>query len=181
MGLPPRWSICEELVDALLREEATELVLSRGKLADLLTLVHALTKGAAARSVSQLVQGTVGSLFELYRETSPEAWRKIAVCKGLSPEEAEEALAALAEVEIGDKQMATARGKDMQRFRAGDWVAFIGTGLSAKVLSGEGVYYKKEIPAEVVKIYRRLLKHVESILVGQVARQTEATHGGKCN
>ncbi len=177
LGLPPGWSICDELIDAVLREEATELVLSRGKLADLLTLVHSLTKGAASRSVSRLVQETVGSLFELYRETSPEAWRKIAVCKGLTAEEAEEALVALAAVELGDnKRMAAARTEDMERFRAGNWEAFIGTGLASKVLSGECAYYKKPLPPEMVKIYQRLLTHVESILVGQVARQTEATH-----
>src|SRR5947209_3918575 len=59
LGLPPGWSICDEQIDALLRDESIELLLSRGKLADLLTLVHSLTKGAAARSVSRLVRDTV--------------------------------------------------------------------------------------------------------------------------
>src|SRR5262245_29965163 len=35
LGLPPGWSICEEVADALLRDEAIELVLSRGRLSDL--------------------------------------------------------------------------------------------------------------------------------------------------
>lgn len=176
LGLPPGWSICEEQIDALLRDEAIELLLSRGKFADLLTLVHSLTKGAAARSVSRLARDTVTSLLELYRETTPEAWQKIAVCKGLEPAEQDELLAEVATLPLDNKQMEKARGEDLERFRAGDWEGFIDKGLAGKVLSGEGVFYKKPLPKELVKLYERLLKHVESILVGQVARQTEATH-----
>jgi ATP-dependent helicase/nuclease subunit A len=175
LGLPPGWSICDEQVDGLLRDEAIELLLSRGKLADLLTLVHSLTKGAAARSVSRLVRDTVTSLFELYRETTPEAWQQIAVCKGCEAAELDETLEAIAALVISDKRMETARGEDVERFRSGNWEAFIEKGLASKVLSGEGVYYKKPLPPELTTLYDRLLKHVESILVGQVARQTEAT------
>jgi ATP-dependent helicase/nuclease subunit A len=176
LGLPPGWSICEEQVDALLREEAIELVLSRGKLTDLLTLVHALTKGDAARSVSRLVRDTVTSLLELYRETTPDAWQKIAVCKGLDATEIEDALAAIASLALESKRMDAPRREDIERFRAANWEAFICTGLAGKVHSGECVFYKQPLPSELVALYRRLLKHVESILVGQVARQTEATH-----
>src|SRR5262245_1134883 len=175
LGLPPGWSICDEQVDALLRDEAIELLLARGKLADLLTLVHALTKGEAARSVSRLVRDTVRGLFELYREATPEAWQQIAVCKGLDAAEQEEVLAAIGALAIGDKRMDGARGDDLERFRAANWEAFIGTGLASKVHSGDGTFYNKPLPPELVNLYRRLLKHVESILVGQVARQTEAT------
>src|SRR5262245_11416936 len=146
LGLPPGWSICEEQADALLRDEAIELLLSRGKLADLLTLVHALTKGAAARSVSRLARDTVTSLLELYRETTPEAWQQIAVCKGLEPLEQEELLEKLATLAIGDKRMETARADDIARFRAGDWEKFISTGLAGKVHSGERVFFKKPLP-----------------------------------
>src|SRR5262245_48907538 len=176
LGLPPGWSICEEQVDAVLRDEAIEQLLSRGKLADLLTLVHSLTKGDAARSVSRLARDTVTGLLELYRETTPEAWQKIAVCKGLEPAEQEELLAEIVTLNLDDKRMDKARAEDLERFRAGDWEAFIDKGLATKVLSGECVFYKKPLPPELIKLYERLLKHVESILVGQVARQTEATH-----
>src|SRR5262245_42181439 len=47
LGLPPGWSICDELIDGMIRDEAIDLLLARGKLSDLLTLVHSLTKGAA--------------------------------------------------------------------------------------------------------------------------------------
>jgi ATP-dependent exoDNAse (exonuclease V) beta subunit len=176
LGLPPGWSICDELADGQIRDEAIELLLTHGKLADLLTLVHSLTKGATSRSVSRLARDTVTSLFEMYRETSAEAWKRISVCKGLEEHEQEELLVAIAAVPLDDKRMHTARGEDAERFRGGDWEAFITKGLASKVLSGERVYYKKSLPADLVKLYDRLLKHVESILVGQVARQTLATY-----
>ena len=111
LGLPPGWTIGDELIDAALRDEAIELVLAHGRMSDLLTLVHSLTKGAAARSVAQLVHDTVGGLFELYRETSPAAWQQIAVCRGLPRQSWTQTLEALAAFEIADKRMATARGK----------------------------------------------------------------------
>jgi ATP-dependent exoDNAse (exonuclease V) beta subunit len=175
LGLPPGWSICDEQIDAFLRDEAIELLLGRGKLADLLTLVHSLTKGAAARSVSRLVRDTVASLFELYRETTPEAWQQIEVCKGFQAAELEEVLQEIAALPLENKRMDAARGEDLERFRVANWEKFIGNGLAGKVHSGECTFYGKPLPPDVVKLYQRLLKHVESILVGQVARQTEAT------
>jgi ATP-dependent helicase/nuclease subunit A len=175
LGLPPGWSICDELMDSQLREEAIEQVLSRGRLADLLTLVHSLTKGAAARSVARLVRDTVSGLFELYRETEPAAWTEIAVGKGLDERELEVALQAIAALSIGDKRMEGARREDLERFRAGNWEGFIDKGLTAKVLSGECAFYKKPLPPELIKLYEQLLAHVKSILLAQVARQTEAT------
>src|SRR5262245_47764991 len=175
LGLPPGWSICDEPVDALLRDESIEQVLSRGRLSDLATLVHSLTKGAAARSVARLVRDTVTSLFELYRETEPAAWEKIAVCKGLEPHELEQTLAAISALAIAEKRTSEARAEDIARFSSQAWEEFICKGLAIKVLTRECAYYKKPLPPELISLYQRLLRHVESILVGQVARQTEAT------
>lgn len=176
LGLPPGWTIGDELIDAALRDEAIELVLAHGRMSDLLTLVHSLTKGTAARSVAQLVHDTVGGLFELYRDTSPPAWQQIAVGRGLPEAELERTLDSLAALALEDKRMATARGEDIERVRLSAWEEFVSKGLTAKVLSGECVYYRKPLPPELIALYQTLLKHAESILVGQLARQTEATH-----
>jgi ATP-dependent helicase/nuclease subunit A len=176
LGLPPGWSICDELIDALLRDEAIELVLSRGRLSDLATLVHSLTKGAAARSVARLVSDTVSSLFELYRETEPAAWERIGVCKGLTPEEMEETLEAIAKFTLPEGQWCKTRDKDLEKARLGEWERLLEAGFAAKVHTGGGVFNRKPLPPELISLYQRLLTHAESILVGQIARQTEATH-----
>jgi ATP-dependent exoDNAse (exonuclease V) beta subunit len=176
LGLTPGWSICEPLDDALLREEAIEQVLSRGRLADLLTLVHSLTKGEATRGVGQLVRDTVGDLFEMYRETSPAAWQQIPFPKPLPPEELDRVIDAVASFAIDNSRMATARDADVAKARTGDWLGLITSGLCSKVHCGECAYYKKPIPVELVGMYRILLKQVEAELIGPVARQTQATH-----
>jgi len=176
LGLPYGWSICDELVDATLREEAIELLLARGRMSDLLTLVHSLTKGSTARSVSRLVHSTVSALLELHRETTPSAWEQISHSKGLPAAELEQALELIGTFDIPDKRTREARDADLVLARAGAWDNFIAKGLGAKILGGECAYYKKPIPNELVSLYRELLKHAESIVVGQIARQTQATH-----
>jgi ATP-dependent helicase/nuclease subunit A len=175
LGLPPGWRICDEQLDARLRDEAIDLVLAQGRLSDLLTLVHSLTKGTAARGIAQLIRDTAGGLFELYRETTPAAWQQIAVRPELPRETLERTLEALAELPLANKRMATARGEDIARVRGAAWEEFVSKGLAAKVLSGECAYYSAPLPPELVALYRLLLQQAEAILIGQLARQTTAT------
>lgn len=175
LGLPPGWTICDEMVDSVLREDAIEQVLS-ARAGDLLTLVHALTKGTTARSVARLMTDTVNGLLELYRETDANAWQQIKAGRGLEPAELDEVLQAIEGLTFGDKRMISARTDDLARFRAEAWDDFLGKGLAGKVAGGESKFYNKPLSDDVVGLYGRWLRHVESIVVGQVARQTEATH-----
>jgi ATP-dependent exoDNAse (exonuclease V) beta subunit len=176
LGLPPGWLICEEIDDVLLRDEAIELVLARGRLSDLLSLVHSLTKGTTQRGVGQLVQGTVRMLFELYRETPPEAWRQLPRHKELPAEEMERILDALASFELPTAQLVKTLQKDVEKARLGQWEELLKSGIGAKIHGGETTFNRKPLPAELVGLYRLLLKQAEAVLVGQIARQTEATH-----
>ena len=176
LGLPPGWSIGEELDDALLRDEAIEMVLARGRLADLLALVHSLTKGTTQRGVGQLVHDTVDGLFELYRETTPEAWQQLPRHKELPAEELESVFDALTAFELPTAQLANTRSKDVEKARLGQWDEFLKSGIGAKIHAGETTFNRKPLPAELVGLYRLLLKQAEAVLVGQIARQTEATH-----
>ncbi|HEY2414636.1 MAG TPA: UvrD-helicase domain-containing protein [Pirellulaceae bacterium] len=176
LGLPPGWSICDELADWQIRDEAIELLLTRGKLADLLTLVHSLTKGAASRSVARLARDTVTGLFEMYRETSADAWKQISVCKGLEAHELDDVIGAIASLELPAGQFCTTRDKDVEKARLANWEGLIASGFAAKVLAKESTFNRKPLPPELISAYWRLLQHVESILVGQIARQTLATY-----
>src|SRR5262245_61282871 len=98
LGLPPGWAIGDELIDAVLRDEAVEQLLATGRSADLLALVHALAKGATQRSVSRLVHDTVAGLFDVFRDAQPVAWDALQYPPALRPEELVQALAALAEL-----------------------------------------------------------------------------------
>ncbi|HZN32218.1 MAG TPA: UvrD-helicase domain-containing protein, partial [Pirellulaceae bacterium] len=175
LGLPPGWAIGDELADAALRDDAIERLLADGQSAELLTLVHALAKGETQRSVGRLVRDTVSGLFEVFREADAGAWDKLRYPAALSPEELDQTIEALAALEIAGKRINTARGEDVQRALAADWEWFIGRGLATKVLSGENAFYKQPLPPPLIDLYRRLLQHAASLLVGQIARQTKAT------
>jgi ATP-dependent exoDNAse (exonuclease V) beta subunit len=176
LGLPPGWTICDELIDQTIRDEAIEEVLSRGKLAELLTLVNLLAKGEAVRSISRIVQDTVTSLFVLFRQTDAAAWERVPHAKGLADGELVAAIEALKGYSLSDKNFAKARDADLAMLAAADWKEFIGKGIAVKLLDGESTYSRKPIPPDLAAIYQPLLKQAQSVLVGQIAQQTEATH-----
>ena len=175
LGLPPGWEIGDELLDAALRDEAIEQLLAAGRSADLLALVHSLAKGETQRSVGRLVRETVTGLFEVFREAQPAAWESLAYPAGLKPEELEQAIDALAAFDLPDGQIRTTRDKDVAKALAHDWEEFIKSGIGAKVLAGESVFGRKPLPPPLIALYRPVLQHVASVLVGQIARQTLAT------
>ncbi len=176
LGLPPGWSICDEIVEQALREEAIEETLSRGRLSELMTLVNLLAKGEAVRSVSRMVEETVTQLFGFYRQAEAIAWEQIPFSKGLTTDELEAVLAEIAQSPMPESRWTKASDTDLANARCGDWRTFIAKGLALKVLDGETAYYKKPIPEELAAHYQKLLDHAASVLLGQLADQTRATH-----
>ena len=59
---------------------------------------------------------------------------------------------------------------------AEDWEAYVGTGIAKCVADGNDHYCGKEIPPETRDAYRELLDHAAAVIIGQVAKQTEATY-----
>jgi len=175
LGLPPGWTICDELVEQALREEAIEQTLARGHLSELLTLVNLLAKGEAVRSVSRMVGEMVTQLFNYSRQTESIAWEQVPLAKGLAAEELALALDSIAGFPMPESRWTKARDADLENARLGNWREFIAKGLALKVLDGESAFYKRPIPEELLNLYRRLLEHAASVLVGQLADQTRAT------
>jgi ATP-dependent exoDNAse (exonuclease V) beta subunit len=176
LGFPFGWQIVEELFDVRLRSRAIDAVLTSGDAAKLRTLVHLLTKGEASRSISQLIREAVNEMYDLFQETTRDAWGKI---PRFPPLDAAELAAVLQELQLADapdKRMTRARDEDLARAQQGDWSEFLTKGLAAKVAQGDPNYYKKPIPDSLVAVYRRLIEHVQAELVGRVASQTEATY-----
>ncbi len=176
LGFPFGWQIVEALVDKRLRSRAIDAVLTSSDGAQLRTLVHLLTKGEAARSISKLIRDTVNDLYDLFQDTAAEAWHKVPRSKPLDESQLAAAFAELRAAELSESRMSKARDEDCARAEVGDWDEFLKKGLAAKVAQGELVYYRKPIPETVAAIYRRLIDHVKAELVGRVAAQTEASH-----
>ncbi len=176
LGFPFGWQIVEELMDKRLRSRAIDAVLTSSDGAQLRTLVHLLTKGEAARSISRLIRDTVDEMYDLFQDTAEEAWRKVPRYKPLDEAQLAATLEDLRAAELPDSRMSKARDEDWTRAEAGDWDEFLKKGLAGKVAQDELVYYRKPIPETAVAIYRRLIDHVKAELVGRVAAQTEASY-----
>ncbi|MBX9788789.1 MAG: UvrD-helicase domain-containing protein [Pirellulales bacterium] len=180
LGLPPGWSIVDELEDARLRDEAIRRLFERGSLSDgdgatdLRTLLHLLSKGEVKRSLTEQVRDTVDSLYAIWRETKPEAWRRLQHRRELSEEELAAAVAGLAGQQL-TKNLADARDADLVRFATGDWKKFIQTGIATKLAQGETTYSRKKIDIQLAEAYRPLVEHAGAKLINALVDQTVAT------
>ena len=177
LGLPPGWVIGEESEDKELREEAVEEVLGRDRSEELLTLFHLLTKGEARRGIGDLVLSTVDDLYGLFRETTPAAWRQLTASDALTKEQLADLLGEIRSFDLSfSKSQAKTRDSDLEKVVRQDWKELLKAGLCNKVLVRESDFHRKPIPPVLVKLYQRLIGHVEGTLVSQLVRQTEATH-----
>jgi ATP-dependent exoDNAse (exonuclease V) beta subunit len=177
LGQPHGWQIADEILDGRLRAEAIRIVLGEESTGDVVRLMNLLTKGEAARSISEQISSLVEALYSVYLESPPEAWRSIPRRKLLSAEELQAAVGVLAGVALpADKRFAGARDQDLEGVEKGDWGSLLVKGLGAKAAQGEESYYKKTIPADVLAAYRPLVEHAKAFLLQQIANQTEATY-----
>ena len=176
LGLPPGWVIAEEIADQALRGEAVRSVLRSESTQDVVRLMHLLTKGEAARSVSEQIAALVSALYGIYVEAPAEAWRSLPRQKQLGPTELLAAIDALGRVPLPQGvRYQNARAQDLANADGGDWEAFLGKGLGAKVFDGTELFYGNPIPAEILAVYRPLVQHAKAAILARIADQTEAT------
>ncbi len=178
LGLPPGWRIVDEVDDARLRAEAIRAVLRKHSTADVLRLMHLLTKGGAARSVSRQIANLVNRLYGQFLESSPAAWDSLARPKPLDEPSLESAIEALSAAELpADARYRKAHDQAVENLRKANWVDFIGKGLAAKIAdpAGDGRFYNKPIPQPLRDAYAPLVTHAQAEILGQIANQTTAT------
>jgi ATP-dependent helicase/nuclease subunit A len=179
LGLPLGWRMVEELEDARLRDRAIADCLASQSEKPLVTLVNLLTKGDAARSISQLVRDTVQNLYMTARETEPAVWKLLPRCKPLPQEELLAAQQGLLGLSVNHKGIMKEIAKDRECLDIGTnrkLSEFVGRGYAVKLLEGATAYFGKPIPDEVREIYGKLIHQVKSRLVNKLADQTEATY-----
>ena len=184
LGLPTDARIVDEDEAFRLRREAIGLMLEEGDTEAIIELLASLTEGSSERAVTDTIDNTVSSLYDLYREAhDTSAWEAIAPEPTLSEQELDDAIAALrfaVPTDLG-KRGIEAHTKDCQRAeqcRTGssdDWMEFFNTGLAKKVAENELVYYNKPIAPGTVFAYRRLLGHARGVFRRRVIEQTRAT------
>lgn len=181
LGLPPIWRIVDEASDRRLKEEAVSEVISGGPRDLLLGLISLLWRGRVRRSVHREISETADSLYALFLESEPEAWRWLEPQEGLNDDELRRALSELEEAELPltkqgkpSKQWSNARTADLESVRSKDWEGFLKGGLAKAVLSGSCSYYKTPLPEPLLAAYVRLVNHASSVIINRIREETLA-------
>ncbi len=181
MGLPPDWTIVDEIDDVRLKNKAVEAVLKNESTRYAVQLMHLLTKGETGRTVSDLIRQTVGALYPIFQETDAAAWVSFPKPKKLSAKDLDAAIENLRTATIPKhKSIEKSRDADFQSALANDWEGFVSSGMAKRVAAGETTFYNKELDDGTILIYQRLLMHAKAVLVDMVAQQTEATYQLLC-
>jgi ATP-dependent helicase/nuclease subunit A len=176
LELPPGWRILEDLDAARLRSAAIESLLESSSEADLARLLRLMTKGTAARSVSELIDATVKNARELFLETTAEAWRKVPTPPHPTARDLQSVPGRLRELPPpSHKNIQKSIEADAVMAEQEQWDEMPTKGILSKLADGEFVFYKKPIEGEVRATYEWLLELLRSLLLNRLARQTEAT------
>ncbi|WP_166824605.1 UvrD-helicase domain-containing protein [Thalassoroseus pseudoceratinae] len=185
LGLQPGWSILEEVQDQILRDLAVQEVLTEGTVAESVALLRLLGKGNVASSVNNQLLRAISDAYEIYRETRgsdpssadiPATWNQIPRRKPLSEAELQSAIEALEDAAWpDDKRFRKAGGSNLDSAREEDWPSFLSKGLASKLAAGESQFYRKDIPENLVEIYRPLIEHAQAVILSRLANQAEAT------
>ena len=177
LHLPNDWRIVEDTDDAEIRSAALQTMLEIGESRDIMRLVHSLAKGEAVRRLENLLLDTVQDHYQVFLDSTPDAWERLPRWAKLDESELELTLDDLREYPLERKCDQKARSADLQRACDQDWGGFLKSGFAGKVLSQETVYQRKEIPSELVRIYERLIEHARGEVVGRLGEHDDGRAG----
>ncbi len=183
LGLPADARIADQDEDVRLRREAIRMMLDEGDQESIIEILASLTEGSSERAVTETIDGTVGGLYELYREADPNAWTAIPPSRMLSDDELDAAIANLrAAVPSGPKRTINGHTADCDRVdrcrsnSSDDWKEFFSKGLAKAVAKGTLSYYRNQIEDHTVAAYRDLLRHAHAVFRMRIITQTSATY-----
>ena len=176
LGMPPDWRIIDDWHDTTLRSEAIRMMLLSESHSAMITLLRLMERGDTTRAVQQRMRQNVDALYELFRESSEDAWTTIPRRPSLSDEEVSAAIDGVEALnDFPDKRFSTARNKDVANARAGDWEGFVQKGLPNAILT-KGAYYKRDISQEIQAAYEPLIVHANSLFLHRLADRTESMY-----
>lgn len=184
LGLPPDWSIVDEVDDRALRREAVARTLAATARLELLVLLRGLQRADASRSVERVLLREVEHGRDAFLDSHPEAWSRVKPAEGASDAEVEAALARLARLALPttkagepDKSWTKERDGLLERVRARAWETFATKGLGQKVITGQTSYQRREIPDDWLSELELLAQRASHELISEVAAFNAAALG----
>ncbi len=175
MGLPPGWATMDPVHEPQVQLEAISRMLDGHDRQALTELVRMLAKGESSRQVVEQVLQTVGSGYNVYRNTKRSAWDQLPLPEAPSEEAVESALRTLETVKFGHKSADPQLEKLHLLASIGDWEAVISHGIYDKFNDPTPTYYRKEIPADLLYALELLSDRAAAELLPLRRNQTVAS------
>jgi len=175
IGLPPNWAIADEHASRTVMLAAIDDVLRGSDEVTTRRLVHLLAKGIVPRSIANLMSTTVQTHYDIFRLTQAAAWQRIQPPFPLSGQELDDLLIEHEQLDLSECEgIRKAHEKDVIKCRLAEWEDFLCSGPAKKLLEGDTKFGRKELPAHVISVYRRLIEQAKSVLLKIWADQIAA-------
>jgi ATP-dependent exoDNAse (exonuclease V) beta subunit len=183
IGLPPGWSVIDDLGDAALRTRALDRVLDRVGVAGMMPILHDLHDGAMKASIHGTILDLVRAGESAWRSARGDAgvWERVPEPPGALGDAAlAGALETLARTPMtvqkkaggADGNWAKAHAKSVALAMDHEWVAFLDGGLGGA--AEEGVYRKQEFPEGMREAYLPVVRHAVAMVVRKHAMRSRA-------
>lgn len=179
LGLSRRLQIIDEghPTARQLRRRAIDAMLGDDDLPVMIELLRRLQHDSTQRRITDALEEEFAGLYHVYRQTQPEAWRRLVPPPWLERDALIEALALLRDAGAGltDARFAKAWRENRVAAEQGDWQGFVSGGLAKRIAAGDDSYYNKPIPPDLLAAYRPLIAHAKAAIVRGVIDRTAAT------
>lgn len=174
LGLPPDWELVDPLRAQVLKDQATEQILTDQTTVQLLKLI---SKAEADRRVADLIQGTVEQLFEVFRDSTPEAWSLLG---DIVPTPQREIDTLLAELRQLSREGLNAKLQEQleqidRELEVRSWDALATKLIVRNALQGIFRYQNKPFPEPLAEVMRKLAVVVQKGVQHLVQIRTAAT------
>lgn len=181
LGLPPDWSVADELELKREQSRAIAAALETGSPQQWLEWLGELQGAEASRTVHAALAAAVDKAWTLARDSESEAWGRIAEPPLLSRAEIDDALAQFARTPLAvskdggvHKNWSKAASALSVAVDAGDWEAVASNGFVAALVERETTYCSKAISPELAGIVDQLMRHAAGELARSLARRSRA-------
>lgn len=198
LGIDPAAEIADEHILDELRQQAIRQTLEASDEGDakrLRNTLSALIDDTAERSVTDSIEQTVRSLYDLYLEASPRAW-EVEPAPGLLDDAGyTEAMRAMEALAVQAEQRAKRKGDlfahkttlqgfrdDMEFLRGANlgsltaWKTFTESGIARKIINGDLALQSRPITEDVQAAYAPFVQHFRALARKIIVDRTRATH-----
>ena len=174
LGLPPSWEIVEEQQIDMLRRRTIHGMLQNK---DVVSLLPLMVKGDSSRKIATLVMDTVNRMYDVRRESAPDAWDRLEEVKSFLPE------AQLTEIIDRAVSVTFDKGKQIPKhwdtvkplFENENWSELAEAKSLQNVLAGNFKYGSAKLPPEIVTIIEAIIPHCRAWITHRLIQQNRST------